>query len=707
MLSFVGLVHASQLSIDSPTTIYQSCVQPYIIKMDTNGIATKSVDAKLLLTWYFSFNTPFSLISEAIITETWYAQYIKWSNFIVTTLQTGIANSWVYQNREYLYINAHQFLWTDPTITGNDIPLATLYLKAENFTNWSLNFYTITWWNGDDSNISSGINEWAVSGSYTQYVDSLTGTIDVAQSFSWATNACTSRPYISSAYYRQTWYISTSTGVQAVWTSVVAWPLYSGTSNRTVWTKDTVQLVLTGVSDADLGAWWLNANNLSTWIQLNYVHAYDSPYITRLTTTTGWFTQYYESLISGNVRTWFVWFDNIIGNTGSTYLSWGQRYTDTFNIDVFWIDRVSPVHAGFTGYIAGTGEWYTQYTLSGSNFVGAGLHANWTDMDDEYKVLSFSGNNTITQDCEDRYVCSETWYMGYLNSTWYVRSGNNVFKLLHNIFFTTSFSGYITVIDRAGNTGEWYVEINMDDLIVVNYWLIAYPQSWIVRNELIDLSGMLLKLAIYSWWFDKTQLLSWLIYTGWIKTSTTWWAAFTGNFASGQYRVLAEWSNTLSYLLSWIQLSPIGGTIDYTQVYTWWFLFGDTYDIITTLWSKHASYLSNGANRDSTINVADLANLVTIWWEFSTIDTNPNIGIYSGTYFVDIPENGTWDKIIPYALLQSTEYSSKFMQYHPYDLNANGLLDVDDYSIANGNYNILWATVWWKLDWINPATMPF
>jgi len=44
------LVSASQLSIDAPTTIYQSCIQPYIVKMDTNGTYTKSVDVKLLLT---------------------------------------------------------------------------------------------------------------------------------------------------------------------------------------------------------------------------------------------------------------------------------------------------------------------------------------------------------------------------------------------------------------------------------------------------------------------------------------------------------------------------------------------------------------------------------------------------------------------------------------------------------------------------------
>ena len=708
-VAFLGLVNASQLaiSVGTPGTIYESCIQPYIVEMNTNGISTKSVDARLLLTWYFSINFPYTTMSEAILTTTWYAKYIPW-RFDVTTIQTGIATSWLNKNREYLYINAYQ-LWWFSSVTGNNIPIATLYLKANTFTTWYLNFYYITWWNSDDSNISSGINEGIIPGSYTQYVDSLDSVINLVAPFIGATNNCTSRPYISSAQYWQTWYISTSTGVQAVWTSVVAWPLYSGTNNRTIWTKWDVVLVLTGVSDSYVGSWWLVANNLSTWIQLTYVQALNNPYIHLTTGSTGWFTQYYGIWISGNVTTGFVGFDNVIGNTGSTYLTGGQRYSDMFNIDVFRIDRVSPVNTWFfTGYVAGTGVWYTQYTLSWSNYIGPGFHAAWTTADDEYKVISFSGTNSITQDCTNKwYACTNVWYMAYLNSTWYVRSGNNIFKLVHNLVFTTSFSGYVTVIDRAGNTGQRYINVNMDNLIVVNYWLLAYPQAWVARNQLILLSGMLIKLAIYSWWFDKSYLLSWLIYTGFIKTSNSGWANFTGNFASWTYQVLAEGMDTLSYLLTWVSLSPVWWTIDYTQTYTWGFLFGDTYSIVTTLWSKHASYLSDWANRDSIINVADLANLVTIRWEFGTIDTNPNIGVYSGSYFVDKPSNGTGYKIIPYSLLQSTGYSSAYMQYHPYDLNANGLVDVNDYSLANGNYNKTWATYWWKLNGITVATMPF
>ena len=51
-VAFLGLVNASQLaiSVGTPGTIYESCIQPYIVEMNTNGISTKSVDARLLLT---------------------------------------------------------------------------------------------------------------------------------------------------------------------------------------------------------------------------------------------------------------------------------------------------------------------------------------------------------------------------------------------------------------------------------------------------------------------------------------------------------------------------------------------------------------------------------------------------------------------------------------------------------------------------------
>jgi len=713
LIFFLDFVNASQLNVVAPNTIYQWCAQPYVIKMDTNGIATKSVDTKLFLTWYFTFNSPYVKISDAVVAQIWYANYIPWQ-FNMTTVQTGIANSWENQYWQYLYINSYQLGWFS-SLTGDNISIATFYFKANSWDTWYLNFYFITWWNGDDSNISSGINEGIIAGSYTQYVDSLISVSNLEQSFSWSNVGCTSKPYISSAYYWQTWYISTSTWVQEVWTSVIAWPLYSGLNDRTVWTKWNVKLIIDGISDSYIWSWWLIIDDLSTWIQLTYVNVLNDPYISPITPNTSWSNQSYEIWISGNISTWFVWFDNIIWNTGSTYLSGWQKYADTFNMDVFWIDTVSPVNVWyFTGYIANTGAWFTQYTLSWINFSGRvsnptnGFHAAWTTMDDEYKVISFSGTNSITQDCTDKgYSCTTTWYMDYLNTTWYVRSGNNIFKLIHNISFTNTFYGYVIVMDRAGNTGQWNISINMDSLIVVHYGLIAYPQVGVARNQLIQLSGLLIKLAIYSGWFDKTQLMNWLIYTWWLKTSSTWYADFTWNFASWQYRVLAEWMNTLTYLLSWVQLSSVWWTVDYTQTYISGFYFGDTYAIITTLWSKHASYLSQWANRDGIINVADLANLVTIWWEFWTIDTNSNIWIYSGSYFVDIPSNGTWRKIIPYSLLQSTWHSSIYMQYHPYDLNSNGLVDLNDYSLANGNYNKTWATYWWKLDWAASATMPF
>ncbi len=711
---FFSVWYANYLRISAPTTIYQWCFQPYTIYLDTDS-TTKSVDVKLFLTWYFGIKTPFLSLIDAR-DSTWYASFLPWI-FHVTTLQTWVATSWTYNSRTYHYINTYQLGWFSG-IQWYNLPVVTLYLKANFFSTWHLDFYFINWRNGDDSNVSSGINEWIISWSYTQYVDALTWVQNLEQAFV-SSYACSSRPYIDEAYYRQTWYISTSTGVQAVWTSVVAWPLYSWTSNRTLWTKHPVYLWLTWISDAYVWSGGLVYNNLSTWIQVNHVNAFADPYISLLTPYTWWYHQYYEILITGNVSTGFIGFENIIGNSWSTYITWWNPYQETFFIDVFWIDTVSPVNTWyFTWYISNTWIWYTEYTLSWSNFLWhisnplSWFHASWTNMDDQYKIIWFSGSNSITQNCLDLwYPCTSTGYMEYLNTTWYVRSGNNVFKLVHTIIFTTSFSGYIIVIDRAGNTWSWYVDINMDENIEVLYGLIAYPQSNIQRNQIIQRSGMLLKLAIYSWWFDKDRLLwTWniqLIWTWWIKTSSTWRAMFTWNFASGTYRTLIEWVNTPSYLLSWVVLSPLWWLIDYASFYQSGLFFGDLYQIVTTLWSKHASYLSDWAHRDGIVNITDLARLVTIRWEFNTMDENPALWVYSWSFFVDIPIYWTWTKIVPKSLLQTDSYTEAYMQYHPYDLDANGLVDSNDYSIALTNYGIVWSTYEWKLNGTSFASMPF
>lgn len=702
---FLDSVSASQLRIEAPTIIYQWCIQPYVVMMNTNGIATKSVDTKLFLTGYFAFLSPYTTLSAALSTQTWYADYIPWS-FGTTILQTGIATSWI--NWEYLYINSYQN-FNAPSLTW-DVSVATLYLKATGaVSTWYLNFYFAgVKRNGDDSNVSSGLYEWVIVGSYTQYEDSLTWVTNLTWSFVWSTMSCVSRPYVSNAYYRQTWYVSTSTGTQAVRTSVIAWPLYSGTNNRIVWTKWNVKLALTGVSDS-----WSLAAGLSTWVQLTYVQAFNNSYLTSTNLTPGWFTQYYEVWISGNVSTWFVWFDNIIGNTGSTYLTWWQKYTDQFNIDVFWIDRIIPTNTWyFTGYVAGTGVVsgvaYTQYVLSGANFSGAGFHATWTTADDEYKVISFSGTNSVTADCTNKgYSCTTTtWYMVYLNTTWYVRSGDNIFKLLHNIYLTTSFSGYVTVMDRAGNTGEWYINVNMDNLVVVGYGFLAYPQYTKNRSD-YSFSGMLIKLAIYSGWFDKTNLLSWLVYTWWIKTSSTWYASFTGNFTSWQYRILAEWANTLSYLLSWVQLSAVSWMINYTTAYPLWFTFGDLNSIAENDSGVKYAYYPYSVTREQTINPSDLAYLISIWaaWNLANYESaTPQVGVYTWGLFVDVPNN---NRIAAYNDLQLWSIPGQYMQYHPYDLDADGLVNGNDYNLILPNLNKTWATLWWTLNWVTSATMPF
>lgn len=719
---FLTSTSAATLVVEAPSTIYKWCIQPYIIKMDTNWIATRSIDTKLFLMWYFSIHNPYVDFSSALSNGQIYANYIP-GIFDTTNIQTWVASSWDYAGWQYLYINSSQLGGFWAPVTGNNKLVATLYLKASNFDTWYLDFYYVTGWNGDDSNISSGINEWTILGTYTLYEDALFNVVNLERSFS-SNNVCGSMPYIDSATYRQTWYISTDTWVQSVWTSVIAWPIYSGTSNWTVWTKEKVTLTFTGISDSYNATWWLVRDSLSIWIRLTNVSALNSPYLLPINSSvnqTGWNKQYYQVLITGNVSTWFVWFDNVLWNTGYSYKTGWNNYWNIFNIDVFWIDTVGPVNTWyFTWYIYSTWLWITNYILNWSNFewhVSSPIlwfHANWTDMDDQYKVIWFSGTNSINQNCVDLwYPCTNIWYMQYLNATWYVRSINNKFKLLHNIIFTNSFSGYITVIDRAGNTWEWYVDIDMDDLIEVNYGIIAYTES-VWSRVTNNLSGMLLKLAIYSGWFNKEWLLGSglvgieLVYTGWVKTSATWWSSFTGNFASWQYRVLAEWVNTLSYLISGVNLNPQWWLIDFGSVYSSWFKFWDLNNILTQWSIKYANY-NFSSIREQIINVSDLATLITIWapWNPANYESwSPELWVYTWSLFVDIPN---WNRINVYNNLLLAPIPEQYMQYHPYDVDANGQVNVNDYNILFGNLWWIGMTYWWRLSGPGStnATMPF
>ncbi len=716
---FLAFAGAATLKIEAPSTIYRWCIQPYIIKMDTDWISTKSIDVKMFLTGYFSIHNPYIEVSTAFSAGNSYANYIPWV-FDTTNIQTGVANSGDNIGWQYLYINSSQLGGFWEAITGSNKLVATLYLKANDFDTGYLNFYHITGWNGDDSNISSGINEWIITGTYTLYEDALASVVNLEKAFS-SSNACDSRPYIDSAVYRQTGYVSTSTWVKAVWTSVIAWPLYSWTNNWTIWTKEGVRLYLTWISDSYSSAGWLVQDLLSTGIKLTNVSILNNTYLSPINfaiSQTGWSKQYYEILITGNVSSGFVWFDNILWNTGFSYKTWWNNYWNTFNIDVFWIDTVSPINTWyFTGYVSSTGVWITNYVLSWVNFQWhvsnptSWFHASWTDMDDQYKVIWFSGTNTVTQNCTDlSYPCTETWYMQYLNSTGYVWSWNNIFKLEHNIVFTNSFSGYVTVIDRAGNTGEIFVDINMDDLIEVNYGIIAYTEAAWYRND-TSLSGMLLKIAIYSGWFDKEWLLGsgWggieLVYTGRVKTSTTWWSDFTGNFASWQYWVLAEWVHTLSYLISGVSLNPQWWLIDFSLDNPSGFVFWDLNGITPTFYS--ATYPTD-INRNQMIETTDLANLILIWARFNILSSNwywTWLWVYTWAYFVD---QQIWS-LLDWSQIQSNSSRRDYMQYHPFDLDADGQITITDYNMVVGRLGNTWHTFWWRMSWLSSQqwTMPF
>jgi hypothetical protein len=246
--------------------------------------------------------------------------------------------------------------------------------------------------------------------------------------------------------------------------------------------------------------------------------------------------------------------------------------------------------------------------------------------------------------------------------------------------------------------------------------LIAYGESF-GKRQFSNLSGILLKLAIYSGWFHKERLLgSWwagieLVYTGRIKTSSTWWAEFTGNFPAGQYRALAEWVDTLSYIISGVSLDPVWWDIDFSIDYPDWFVFGDV------PWIKEVSgfFTSDKSiigNKDQSIVSADLARFILVWarWNSnSSVWYGTWIWVYTWWFFVDeIYNNSNLGENLVARTNVKAPTNFVNMQYHPYDFAADWDIWNNSYIHINNNLWLTWVTHDWKLaGGYTYATMPF
>jgi hypothetical protein len=99
--------------------------------------------------------------------------------------------------------------------------------------------------------------------------------------------------------------------------------------------------------------------------------------------------------------------------------------------------------------------------------------------------------------------------------------------------------------------------------------------------------------------------------------------------------------------------------------------------------------------------------LISIWavWNAGNYEwATPEVGVYTWNLFVDIPNS---NRINTYNNLLSFDNNKKYMQYHPYDLDSNGQVNILDYNLAYSNLNKTWVTFWWALNGTTPASMPF
>jgi len=702
-------IFGGKLSIN-PTgwNIYEGCYQPYQILMDTDNNSINAVDTKLYLNNIFSLN-PNTLEK--------YTTYLSGEmDALITPFMTWLSTTWDKSWQQYLYVNTSQV--PNNLISWTNINIITLYLKPTNATSWDIDFYIKSGWNWDDSTIASWISN------NTQFIDILTQTDTWHYTISWY-QFCSSKPYIQSWIYQQYTYISTNTWVQKIRTGIPALNNYPQTWDnqridllqttwRTIRTNTSVLLTITWNIATIWQHSWINilSTNILNLSQINW--SWD---------VTTWWIQKRQFHITWNIYTGALYFENIYWNSWRTYQSGSNLYIDDFYVNVFRYDTIKPFFN--TGYVTWQKIGETTYILSWWVTTGGtpDFHAARSIMDDQYKVINFSWTNPINQNCENLwYSCTTTGYADYMNTTWYVRTTWNDFQLLHQITFNNSFEGYITVIDRAGNTENIFVDINLEP--EATYWLIVYPKwsyNWwnALARQTYTKSGMLVKIAIYKqdlWWLNYNNyktcanvVFDNLVYTWFLKTSTTWRATFTGSFSSGKYDVLVGSIKWLSVLYTWIHLDTIWWTIDYRNLgQSWLVREWNVTNLITPGIDNSTTYKANyhanpykttscetTINNASTttmqnddISIPDLAGFLSSMERYndSYYDDNSNINkiwIYSWSFFADI-DDSWWSWLRLNKLQMQEDFNvQNTMVYWPYDFNWDWNTNIADYWILN------------------------
>jgi len=473
---------AGTLSINpSSGTQYKDCYTPFKIIMDTVNIETTAVDSKIFHEDYFLLNTGD------------YTIYITWV-MDNTTLPLLTGTTWW---NTYLYVNTTQNLWNSG-ISWSDLRLITLYMapQGDADTSWYITFHFYTgsaslWINSDDSNITSGINN------FTQTIDVLTSVTNW-EYYITGNQYCPYKPYIQSWEYRQDTYVATATWVIKTRTGITAGPSYTnvGDDQRNEWTMSTWRTTWTNTSVL-LNLTW-NEN-----IQIISIQMFDDPNISASGEVRSGRTDFRQFIITGNILTGYVTFDNILNNDWNTYQTGDTKYVYGFNIDAFWIDTVNPnvltssiiTWAGFVDVTL-----FGQLSTWASNAT-SGRHKSDSEFDDQFTIYQFSGNNKIWYwyNTTTEYNTSLINTYGGLAGSW--------FTMEKDLHFTQSRSGDVLYIDRAWNTGFIFLDIDIET--TTDFIIYAQPAFRENAGTFHGRSGLAttwdLWIAYRTWWIGTTR----------------------------------------------------------------------------------------------------------------------------------------------------------------------------------------------------------
>ncbi len=470
----------------SNSYFYTGCYSPVNIRINTDGLSGRSADVKFFLSGFFTLQDNVSTYSGFYTGDAFDTYYVFGNANGDDHLTGGTAASGDYAGDTYRYINGYNDSATELNDTNADF--ATFYIKpVMSYTSGKLDFYFLgANVNLDDSNVSSGENAEGTTG-YTQYADMIDAVLGT-----WTYNfntsyECPFKPYIASATYTSILgtdiaeaystdindtYIQ-SLGTTDPSTIISSTANYSGTIVHTagpnitsgnmtswdIWTNQPIIVRLTGNDNQDI-----SVDNIGIVTKAHVSLDNNGWSNVKVLTISG---QYEEGLV----------FHNRIGNQGEKYKSGTNNYYDYVEINTFFYDTYAP-HVTTATILTGDGFEYV--ALSGLSSVGAsddsnGWHANWTTNDDKFRIIAFSGTNSLNYG-----QTSTTGYNDDLNAL-YVQSAGNYqnFTMTKTgmtsntdpehpvatdtgaIMFTEDWAGYIYISDIAGNVTGVRVEVNV------------------------------------------------------------------------------------------------------------------------------------------------------------------------------------------------------------------------------------------------------